>query len=122
MNKVKHPIKIERCELSESKIEALFILVPESEVFSGHFPQQPVLPGVLQMQLIRTLLQDNLGETFQLISAPVVKFLSPIVPGPYPNFRVLIQYKWDQDEMVIDADIKSGETVFMKMKGRYAKS
>lgn len=119
MNNIPDTILIENLSHEDGKIEIIFQLNADSPVFKGHFPGQPVLPGVIQMQLIRKILQQELAKSLQLLNAPAVKFLSPIVPGPYPTFLLKISYAEVNSEIHADAEIRSGETVFMKLKSKY---
>lgn len=119
MNTIPDTIIIESLSHQEGVIEVVFHLNAASAVFKGHFPGQPVLPGVIQMQLIRKVLQQELSTSLRLLNAPAAKFLSPIVPGPYPNFLLKISYAKVESEIHADAEIKSGNTVFMKLKSKY---
>lgn len=119
MNNIPDTILIENLSHEDGKIEVVFQLNADNSVFKGHFPGQPVLPGVIQMQLIRKVLQQELAKSLQLLNAPAVKFLTPIVPGPYPTFLLKISYAEVNSEIHADAEIRSGETVFMKLKSKY---
>jgi acyl-coenzyme A synthetase/AMP-(fatty) acid ligase len=46
--------------------------------FAGHFPGQPVLPGVVLLSMVMEALQPRLGTTAQIDQA---KFLAPVLPG-----------------------------------------
>lgn len=58
------------------------------EFFQGHFPGQPVMPGVLQVEALAQLAgvlllrrPENAGKIAMLISLQDVKFRAPVVPG-----------------------------------------
>ena len=46
--------------------------------FAGHFPGQPVLPGVVLLSMVMEALQSRLGTPAQIDQA---KFLAPVLPG-----------------------------------------
>ena len=49
-------------------------------VFAGHFPKQPIVPGVFQLEMARLGAEWLLREQLQLFEIARAKFLRPIVP------------------------------------------
>lgn len=47
--------------------------------FAGHFPGQPIIPGVLLLDRAQRAVESNTG--LALGGIPAAKFLSPAVPG-----------------------------------------
>ena len=56
--------------------------------FAGHFPGQPVLPGVVLLSMVMEALQSRLGTPAQIDQA---KFLAPVLPGDTLALRVTAQ-------------------------------
>lgn len=50
-------------------------------LFAGHFPGNPVLPGVCTMQIIRELLEKAEGQTLRLSKVLQIKYLGFLVPS-----------------------------------------
>jgi 3-hydroxyacyl-[acyl-carrier-protein] dehydratase len=56
-------------------------LNPEHEIFTGHFPDNPILPGVCVVQMIKEILQQsvisNIGyiRYFQPINPNIIQYL-----------------------------------------------
>lgn len=48
--------------------------------FRGHFPGNPVLPGVAQIMLLRCLLEKGLGGRVSVTGVSQAKFLLPVGP------------------------------------------
>lgn len=57
--------------------------VPESlPFFNGHFPNQPILPGVATVDASVEIIRRGLGlEKLDLKSMQTAKFMAPILPG-----------------------------------------
>jgi 3-hydroxyacyl-[acyl-carrier-protein] dehydratase len=49
-------------------------------VFAGHFPKQPLVPGVFQLEMARMGAEWLLGKQFGVREISKAKFLRPIVP------------------------------------------
>jgi len=50
-------------------------------VFAGHFPNQPLVPGVFQLEMARLGAEWLLGERLSVCEISRAKFLRPIVPA-----------------------------------------
>ena len=53
----------------------------DSPWFNGHFPDDPIFPGIAQIQLVLDLIADELQEPLQLIRLSRVKFKKIVRPG-----------------------------------------
>ena len=61
---------------------------PDHAIFKGHFPGQPVVPGVCMMQIVKEVLEMALGRKMQVQQAAQVKFLQLITPEVMPFVQV----------------------------------
>ena len=61
------------------------VFVPEDSVwFSGHFPGEPILPGIAVVHAVyETILQDanDQGKSVRISSLKRIRFTSPVRPG-----------------------------------------
>ena len=78
-------------------IVALKNVTMNEEYFQGHFPGEPIMPGVLIIEAmaqtggilaIRSAGQDNMGVYFMSIEK--AKFRKPVVPGDQLRFEVAV--------------------------------
>ncbi|MDO4727454.1 MAG: 3-hydroxyacyl-ACP dehydratase [Bacteroidota bacterium] len=81
-------IRIEHNSGQISNAEVVIELNAKHEVFKGHFPDNPVTPGVCMMQIIKELSEKILGERLFLTSASNVKFMAIINPNINPILRL----------------------------------
>ena len=49
-------------------------------VFEGHFPQQPIVPGVLLVSLLLDALAERFGAPLVIDGIPQIKFITPVGP------------------------------------------
>jgi len=99
---------------------AVLALNAAHPIFEGHFPGQPVVPGVCMMQTIQELLEKGLQRKLLLQKAANMKFLAMINPVVQPQVNTELQYTLQDDGTVrASAVIKSETTVFMKFQGTF---
>lgn len=65
---------------SASALRARFHIEPDHPVFRGHFPEQPVLPGVAQIHWAARTAQRHLSCRGRFSGLEALKFLRLIVP------------------------------------------
>jgi 3-hydroxyacyl-[acyl-carrier-protein] dehydratase len=53
----------------------------EEEVFRGHFPGKPILPGVFQVEMARLAAERATGRRLAIREVERAKFSRPILPG-----------------------------------------
>ncbi|MBI3881403.1 MAG: beta-hydroxyacyl-ACP dehydratase [Verrucomicrobia bacterium] len=54
---------------------------PDDPTFAGHFPTQPILPGVFQLEIARLAAEWALGGPLAVREVSRAKFQRPIRPG-----------------------------------------
>lgn len=68
------------------------LYIPENLFwFQGHFPEQPLLPGVTQLTWVMHYCQTLLGIKPNLASIDVIKFQRPILPNSTVNLALIWQ-------------------------------
>jgi 3-hydroxyacyl-[acyl-carrier-protein] dehydratase len=86
---------------------------PAHPIFSGHFPGQPVVPGVCTMDMIKDMLQTALGQPLLLRSTGQVKFLRLILPDVKPD--VAISWQANEQGYNVTASLKAANEFLFKM-------
>lgn len=114
----------ENQEFTNNELITTMNLVKNHAVFQGHFPGQPVLPGVSMIQVSKELLEEYLGFPLIMKSSRQIKFLHVVNPEETP--QVVSKIKWDlqEEDMKYKAAIQliapEGHTIF-KMQCDYEK-
>lgn len=60
----------------------------DSQWFSGHFPDDPILPGIAQLELIVKLISEATGTPLKLTGMSRVKFRKIVRPGDLLDIQV----------------------------------
>ena len=71
-------------------------VVENSPWFSGHFPGNPIFPGIAQLELIVKLVSEATGTSLKLIGMSRVKFRKIVRPGDLLDIQVAPGTKKDQ--------------------------
>ena len=105
------------------KYVATIMLNKNHEVFKGHFPGNPVTPGVCMMQIIKELTQQALKTQLTMKSASNIKFMALINPELNPLLRIELDIA-----LAVDGGVKVKntsyfeDTVALKLSCIYSKN
>lgn len=89
------PVKLQKC----------FEFTGEELYFQGHFPQAPILPGVMQLQFAHQAAEEMLGRRLTLKAVKKMKFVKVIEPSD----RISVELEGDEGSVVYT--IKKGDEV-----------
>lgn len=111
---------IDKTEQTEGSINHSIRLEPKHEIYKGHFPGQPVVPGVVSMQIIKELAEEDLKVKLRLLRAANIKFLIPLTPNNCPEFTAELNYTRPSLELVkLKARLYAGDSQYMKLQAEY---
>ena len=98
-------------------IKAVLKLNPAHRIFEGHFPGQPVVPGVCMMQMIKETVEQVTGKKTRLIRADYAKFLAMIDPRKHADISLELTYTIsEKNEIAILASLFFESIIFLKYK------
>lgn len=115
---------VEKLEnVSEGKYNAVVKLNNQHDIFKGHFPGNPVTPGVCMMQIIKELSQEILGSSLFMISSSNVKFMALINPDVNSELSLELEISGDlNSEVKVKNTTFFDETVALKLTNTYKKA
>ena len=88
------------------------------EIFKGHFPGNPIVPGVCTMSMIKALLESTVKQKLLLKESPNVKFLGLITPSMSPTLN-LSWKEGDDSQLQATASLTENGTKLFKMSASY---
>jgi 3-hydroxyacyl-[acyl-carrier-protein] dehydratase len=99
-------------------IEATLELDEYHGIFKGHFPNQPVLPGVCMLQMAKEILEFFFNYKVQLSKAEDIRFLAMVDPTQNKELKFVIQYDvFEAKSITVNAKIiKKDDVVCCKIK------
>ena len=75
--------------------------------FDGHFPGQPILPGVFQLEMVRSAAEWMLNRSLAISTVRKAKFHRPIRPGD--TVRLQVKLTAEANEFFAQARFFVGE-------------
>ena len=104
----------------KNRQRGVFQLNTSHPIFEGHFPDIPIVPGVVLMQMIKEVLEDDFACKLNLIEAKNVKFLDFINPKEVSelDFDIIIKSK-ETESLKIQAIISSKKAIHFKLSANY---
>lgn len=109
-------------EKTENAYLAKIILNPEHPIFRGHFPGNPVTPGVCMMQIVKELSEHITQQNLTLSSASNIKFMAIIDPEETPELMLDLAISETEDGLKVKNISYFGETIALKMSINYKKT
>ena len=89
-------------------------------IFKGHFPDQPILPGVCMLQMVKEVLEAHLNKKTKLLKASDLKFLSFIHPDESKVIQMELKINMENELIRIDSRLLDNATILFKFKGIFA--
>ena len=107
-------------ETTGFEIKAGLVINAGHKIFEGHFPNQPVMPGVCMMQIVKEIVEKVLEKKTNLIKANEMKFLAIIDPQVNNRIQATITYANDENGQIkVIGSLYKGELVHFKFRGLF---
>lgn len=89
------------------------------DIFKGHFPGNPVMPGVCMMQIIKEITQSIVGQKLFMERCSNVKFLALINPDINPNLNLEFKITELDGKVKVRNTTKFDDTVALRLSAQY---
>ena len=109
--------RIEYIQREPNSVSCRIVFNDQHDIFKGHFPSQPVVPGVCMMQMVKELLEEQTDRNLWLRNAGQVKFLQLITPDIQP----MINISWQEDAngFNVNANFQNDTAYLFKLSGSF---
>ncbi|EGV42889.1 3-hydroxyacyl-ACP dehydratase [Bizionia argentinensis JUB59] len=110
---------IKTLEHDDGKAVANIKINKDHAVFKGHFPGNPVTPGVCMMQIIKELSEQILSKKLFMASASNVKFMAIINPEKTPDLELSLDISETETGFRVKNITKFTDIVALKLSINY---
>ncbi len=119
---LKNYYKIHSSNIEGNEANYFITLNSHHEMFNGHFPEFPLLPGVVQVELIHELMELSFNKKLTLNESKNIKYLKMINPTEDNELQIKLQWKQDENiklkASIISPDESKG--IMMKFSANYS--
>jgi 3-hydroxyacyl-[acyl-carrier-protein] dehydratase len=96
-------------------------LDPNHALFGGHFPGNPILPGVCTVQIIKELLEQSVQKSLRMTKAGNIKYLGFVNPVTMPLLSVRLDIKpTDSTAISCSATVSASGISVCSFKGEFS--
>ncbi|MCF6223044.1 MAG: 3-hydroxyacyl-ACP dehydratase [Flavobacteriaceae bacterium] len=108
-------------QISEDHINHLYeiLINNKHDIFKGHFPDNPVMPGVCMMQIIKEITESVIGKKLFMEKCSNVKFLTIINPDKTPILTLDLQIIIIDSKVKVKNTTKFDNTIALKLSAQY---
>lgn len=105
--------------VAENKATANITINKDHDIFKGHFPDNPVTPGVCMMQIIKELTEDVVGKKLMMQSSSNIKFMAIINPDKTPDLVLSLDISETEKGYKVKNITSFDETVALKLTSNF---
>ena len=106
-------------EQKVQKVQVSVKLHKEHEVFKGHFPGNPVMPGVCMIQMIKELTEKATGKELFLSVASNIKFMAIINPEKNDTIQLVLDTSEEEDFVKVRSAVSFEDTLALKLSATF---
>lgn len=89
------------------------------ELYQGHFPDRPVTPGVVLMQLFKEEAERRSNKKLRLDTASNVKFMAVVDPNVCENLTLLSSITSEDGIIKLKGIAKQNDCISLKISATY---
>jgi len=106
----------------DAKYNFRILVNADHEIFNGHFPGNPIMPGVCMIQIIKELTESITQKSLIIQRLTNVKFMALINPEVNPELRLELEVLVSEDDLVkVKNTTYFNETTALKLSNVYKK-
>ena len=111
---------INELEFVENKIQASIKIDSNHSIFEGHFPNNPITPGVVEMEIVKEIVSEGIKKTLKMSKMSNCKFLAILNPLNSSEVNVKIDVLEQENNRIrISAQFLDQQTVYLKISAEY---
>ncbi|WP_422082329.1 3-hydroxyacyl-ACP dehydratase [Ulvibacterium sp.] len=106
-------------EYNQDTVSSTIQLNKEHPIFKGHFPGNPVMPGVCMIQIIKELTEKATGKQLFLKVSSNIKFMAIINPEENDILHLILNISTDEREVKVKNTTTFQDTLALKLSATF---
>lgn len=111
--------EVQSFENNEGALVVTVSLNKDHEIFEGHFPGNPVMPGVCMIQMIKELTERATEKSLFLSSCSNIKFMAIIDPEKSPLLNLKIHFSEIEGTIKVKNTVSYEDTLALKLNATF---
>lgn len=104
-------------EIGEQQYMTTVKLDDRHKIYEGHFPDQPVTPGVCTLQIVKECAQNITGKSMLITNIASCKYTGMILPRNQRPIDIIISLTPSENQTCsCRAEVRTDKEIFMKLK------
>lgn len=116
---IKDLYAIQSFEFEDHTVRATIKLNKEHAIFEGHFPGNPVMPGVCMIQIIKELTEKAIEKELFLSIASNIKFMALINPEKNATLQLILVITVVDEVVKVKNTTSFKDTLALKLSATY---
>jgi 3-hydroxyacyl-[acyl-carrier-protein] dehydratase len=116
---IKGLYKVNSFDRNEGEIVTTVSLNKNHEIFEGHFPGNPVMPGVCMIQMIKELTERATEKNLFLSNCSNIKFMAIIDPRKNQLLTLKIDFAEENGIIKVKNTASFEDTVALKLNASF---
>ena len=112
---IPHFYSVKDFNFTDNQLKAVIELNPKHDIFKGHFPNNPVTPGVCMLQIFKELSEKGLNKKLFIKECSNVKFMALINPETHSVLDITIAVNETEEGFKIKASAQFENTTALKV-------
>jgi 3-hydroxyacyl-[acyl-carrier-protein] dehydratase len=93
---------------------------PKNGIYKGHFPGFPVTPGVVEIEIVKELVEHHLNQKIGLSKISNCKFINILNPEETSSCEVKIEFRLKEPSITVLAVIFDDTKKYLNLKAEFA--
>ena len=105
---------IESSSVTANELDYKLVLIAEHPIYLGHFPNQPIVPGVVLLHILKEVTELGLDKKLRIVSAKKIAFRKIIEPKQNIDIGLKIEVERGND-INIKAEFDINKSIVAKL-------
>lgn len=116
---IKDLYTVQTFEQSDENVTATVKLHKGHDIFKGHFPGNPVMPGVCMIQIIKELTEKAVDKELFLVTSSNIKFMAIINPEKNDTLVLKLNISEDDNQIKVKNTSSFEDTLALKLNATF---